>query len=153
MLVLFLGLLTLLVTACGSTPAAIGDRVAIHYQGTLDDGSVFDSSLERTPLEFVIGSGELLQGFEEAVQGLVVDGSALVRIPPAEAYGQIDANAPQPVDLSLLPPEIAVGDQMDLGTGNIARVVSIEGDRAMVVINHVLAGQALTFWITLIEIK
>ena len=76
-----------------------------------------------------------------------------VRIPPAEAYGELDEGEPLPVELSLLPPEIAAGDQMDLGNGSIARVVSIDGDKAMVVINHALAGQALTFEITLVEIK
>ncbi|MDA0799288.1 MAG: FKBP-type peptidyl-prolyl cis-trans isomerase [Chloroflexi bacterium] len=165
-----LSLLTLLVAACGSdpTPTAVptatpapaatgvakaGDSVAVHYHGTLDDGTVFDSSLERTPLEFVVGSGQLIAGFDKAVDGLAVGESVTVRIPPAEAYGELDAAAPVPVDLELLPPTIAEGDSMELGDGSIARIVSIDGQTAMVVINHALAGQALTFEITLVEIK
>lgn len=155
-----LSLLTLLVAACGSDPtptpvpvAISGDRVTVHYHGTLDDGTVFDSSLERTPLEFVVGSGQLIAGFDKAVDGLALGESVTVRIPPAEAYGELDAAEPIPVELELLPPIIAVGDTMELGDGSVARVVSIDGETAMVAINHALAGQALTFEITLVEIK
>lgn len=163
-----LSLLTLLVAACGSDPtptpsptptqppasvAKTGDRVAVHYHGTLDDGTVFDSSLERTPLEFVVGSSQVIAGFDNAVDGLAIDESVTVRIPPAEAYGELDAVEPVPVELELLPPTIAVGDSMQLGDGSVARIVSISGETAMVAINHALAGQALTFEITLVEIK
>jgi FKBP-type peptidyl-prolyl cis-trans isomerase 2 len=165
-----LSLLTLLVAACGSDPtptpvptatptpagtgvAKPGDSVAIHYHGTLDDGTIFDSSLERTPLEFVVGSGRVIPGFDKAVDGLAVGESITVRIPPAEAYGELDADAPVPVGLELLPPTVAEGDSLELGDGSIARIVSISGETAMVVINHALAGQALTFEITLVEIR
>ena len=150
------------ITACGSDPtptatpapvAAAGDGVTVHYHGTLDDGTIFDSSLEREPLEFVVASGQLIQGFDDAVNGLAVDETVTVRIPPGEAYGEFDGGDPVPVDLSLLPPEVAAGDRMDLGNGSTAHVVSISGETAMVVINHALAGQALTFEITLVEIK
>jgi FKBP-type peptidyl-prolyl cis-trans isomerase 2 len=101
----------------------------------------------------VVDSGQLIQGFDDAVNGLAVDETVTVRIPPAEAYGDLDGGNPVPVDLSLLPPEVAAGDRMDLGNGSTAHVVSISGETAMVVINHALAGQALTFEITLVEIK
>jgi FKBP-type peptidyl-prolyl cis-trans isomerase 2 len=133
--------------------AAPGDRVAVHYHGTLDDGSIFDSSLERSPLEFVVGSGQVIQGFDDAVTGLAIDESVTVRIPPAEAYGELDSAEAIPVELELLPTGVAEGDAMQLGDGSSARVISISGDTAMVVINHALAGEALTFEITLVEIK
>jgi FKBP-type peptidyl-prolyl cis-trans isomerase 2 len=155
-----LGLLALLVAACGSdstpTPVPVakaGDRVAVHYHGTLDDDTVFDSSLERSPLELVVGSEDLIKGFDLAVHGLAVGESVTVRIPPAEAYGDLDANEPVPVGLELLPPDVAVGDFMQLSNGSIARVVSIADQTAILMINHPLAGQALTFEITLVEIK
>ena len=68
--------------------AKTGDTVRVHYHGTLDDGSVFDSSLEREPMEFVIGEGQLLPGFESAVLGMEVEESKTIRIPAAEAYGE-----------------------------------------------------------------
>jgi FKBP-type peptidyl-prolyl cis-trans isomerase 2 len=158
----FIGLLTLLVAACGSDPtptptpvavAVAGDRVAVHYHGTLDDGTIFDSSLERTPLEFVVGSGQVIAGFDDAVDGLAIDESVTVRIPPADAYGELGDAEAIPVELELLPETIAVGDSMELGDGSIAQILSISDGTAMVVINHALAGQALTLEITLVEIK
>ena len=152
---LALGLLVL-VLAAWLTPvpvAVLGDRVAVHYHGTLDDGTIFDSSLERTPLEFVVGSGQVIAGFDDAVDGLAVDKSVTVRMLPADAYGALDAGEAVPVELSLLPEAIGVGDRIELGNGSTAFVASISGESAMVVINHALAGQALTFEITLVEIK
>jgi FKBP-type peptidyl-prolyl cis-trans isomerase 2 len=157
-----LSLLTLLVAACGSdptptsTPVAVakaGDSVAVHYHGTLDDGTVFDSSLERSPLEFVVGSPDLIKGFDQAVLGLAIGEAVTVRIPPADAYGELYASEPVPVGLELLPPDVAVGDSIEFSNGSVARVLSITGETAMLIINHPLAGQALTFEITLVEIK
>ena len=155
-----LGLLALLVAACSSdstpTPvpvAKVGDFVAVDYHGTLDDGTVFDSSLERSPLEFLVGSDELIKGFDQAVYGLAVGESVTVRIPPAEAYGELDQSEPVPVDLELLPPGVAEGDFMELSNGLIARVVSITDSTAILMVNPRLAGEALTFEITLVAIK
>ena len=148
-------MLAMLTSACSSDSAIAiaGDSVAVHYNGTLDDGTVFDSSLDREPLEFTVGAGQVIPGFDSAVDGLAVGESVTVRIPPAEAYGEIDANDAIPVDLTLLPELIAVGDQLNLDDGSIARIVSVADEEAMIVIIHPLAGQALTFEITLEEIQ
>ena len=65
-----------------------GDKVCVHYTGTLDDGTVFDTSVEREPLEFVMGEGQVIPGFEEAVLGLKAGEKKTVSMGPEEAYGQ-----------------------------------------------------------------
>ena len=78
---------------CGgedSDRAENGDSVAVHYVGTLDDGSQFDSSREREPLVFEVGTDQVIAGFDAAVNGMAVGETATVRIPPADAYGETD---------------------------------------------------------------
>ena len=70
------------------TQAKAGDTVRIHYRGTLDDGSEFDSSAGRDPLEFTLGGGQVIPGFDDAVTGMTVGESKTVTIPPEEAYGE-----------------------------------------------------------------
>ncbi len=126
--------------------------MAVHYHGTLDDGSVFDSSLQRDPLEFVIGSGQLIEGFDGAVRGLAVGESVTVRLEPEEAYGQPDPNliVVLPFDESLA--GIAVGDQAQLSNGMVVTITEVTDETVTVDANHRLAGQALTFEIELVEI-
>ena len=99
----------------GTGVASDGDRVAVHYHGTLDDGEVFDSSRERSPLEFVVGSGGVISGFDDAVRGLAVGESVTVRIPPAEAYGETDPTRVIEFPIEQAPEGIAVGDQVSVG--------------------------------------
>lgn len=158
--------MTLLAAACGADPtptstpipvASAGDTVAVHYHGTLDDGSVFDSSLERDPLEFTLGTGQVIPGFDNAVDGLAVGESVTVRIPPEEAYGLAAGESePYAIDATALPEGTVAGDVLQFSDGSTARVISIEGEGAIVTITqagHPLAGEALTFEITLVEIK
>jgi peptidylprolyl isomerase len=130
--------------------------VAVHYHGTLDDGSVFDSSLDGSPLEFVVGSGQVIPGFDAAVDGLMIDESVTVRIPAAEAYGEVVEDATIEFPVASLPAEIALGDRIEDSDGNAAIVQAINGDTATLLVSqvqHPLAGQALTFELTLVEIK
>lgn len=126
--------------------------MGVHYHGTLDDGSVFDSSRERDPLEFVIGSGQLIEGFDMAVRGLAVGESVTVRLEPEEAYGQPDPNliVVLPFDESLA--GITVGDQAQLSNGMVVTITEVTDETVTVDANHRLAGQALTFEIELVEI-
>lgn len=130
----------------------MGDSVGVHYHGTLDDGSVFDSSRERDPLEFVIGSGQLIEGFDMAVRGLAVGESVTVRLEPEEAYGQPDPNliVVLPFDESLA--GITVGDQAQLSNGMVVTITEVTDETVTVDANHRLAGQTLTFEIELVEI-
>jgi peptidylprolyl isomerase len=140
------------------TQAKSGDTVRIHYTGTLDDGSEFDSSAGRDPLEFALGGGQVIPGFDSAVDGMAVGESKSVTIPPDEAYGQRHEQLVQQIPRTTLPEDMepAVGMQLqsrgpDGQVMNLA-VMEIVDDSITVDANHPLAGQALTFAIELVEI-
>lgn len=138
--------------------AASGDTVKIHYTGTLSDGSVFDSSTDREPIEFAIGSQSVIPGFESAVLGMSPGDSKKVTIPSAEAYGEHDPRMVQEVPRAELPPEM----QLELGMRLAARgengqeiplvITALNDESVRLDANHPLAGQDLTFEITLVEV-
>ncbi|MCE5204269.1 MAG: peptidylprolyl isomerase [Coriobacteriales bacterium] len=140
-------------------PAASGDTVAVHYKGTLEDGTVFDSSEGRSPLTFTLGAGEVISGFEEAVIGLEPGATATVTLAPEDAYGPYYDEAVEEVALEAFgegaPP---VGAMVSViaedGTELAAIVTAISDDlmTATVDFNHPLAGRTLTFEIELVEI-
>ncbi|HHH38879.1 MAG TPA: peptidylprolyl isomerase, partial [Sedimenticola sp.] len=94
--------------------ASNGDSVKIHYTGTLDDGSQFDSSAGREPLEFTIGSGQVIPGFEEAVTGMSVGEKKKVRIEPAQAYGERNEEMVQEVPRHVMPEDMELEVGMPL---------------------------------------
>ncbi len=138
--------------------AKSGDTVRIHYTGTLEDGTQFDSSAGRDPLEFALGSGQVIAGFDTAVDGMSVGESKSVTIPPEEAYGERHDQLVQQVPKSALPDEIdpAVGMQLQSRSpeGQVMNLVVTEVDEQSITVdgNHPLAGQSLTFAIELVEI-
>lgn len=140
------------------TQAKSGDTVRIHYTGTLDDGTEFDSSAGRDPLEFALGSGQVIAGFDNAVDGMAVGEKKSVTIPPAEAYGERHEQLVQEVPKSALPDEISpqVGMQLQSQSpeGNVMNLVVTDVSEESITVdaNHPLAGQALTFAIELVEI-
>lgn len=136
----------------GSRVATDGDSVLVHYHGTLDDGEVFDSSLERDPFSFVIGAGRAIQGFDNAVRGMAVGETVSVRIPPAEAYGEVDESVRFEFAIEQAPDGLEVDDQVFV-RGIPMPVVEINDDHFVVDGNHPLAGKALTFEIELVEIQ
>lgn len=135
-----------------------GDTVKVHYTGTLKDGEVFDSSLSREPLEFTLGTGQLIPGFEAAVIGLKVGDTTTTNIPSAEAYGEHNPQMEITVPKEQLPPDMepAAGMQLSLNQpdGQVIPVVitKVEGDDVTIDANHPLAGQDLTFNIEVVEI-
>ncbi len=138
--------------------AKSGDTVRIHYTGTLEDGTQFDSSAGRDPLEFSLGSGQVIAGFDTAVDGMSVGESKSVTIPPEEAYGERHDQLVQQVPKSALPDEIdpAIGMQLQSRSpeGQVMNLVVTEVDEQSITVdgNHPLAGQSLTFAIELVEI-
>ena len=161
MVILLLG--NMLVTGCagndGPKTASDGDTVRIHYTGTLEDSTVFDSSLERDPLEVTLGEGMLIPGFEEAVRGMHVGQSKTVTISPEEAYGPHLDEMVLVIEREQLPPELnpVVGQQLQMpqqdGRVIIALVTDVSETTITVDANHPLAGKDLTFEIELVEIK
>jgi FKBP-type peptidyl-prolyl cis-trans isomerase 2 len=138
--------------------ASQGDTVHVHYTGTLDDGSVFDSSEGRDPLEFTLGAGAVIAGFEKAVEGLAVGEKVEARLAPEEAYGPRQDDLVMNVPREQLPEQMdpAVGDQlaMQTTTGQTVPVTVVQTtDEAIAVdANHPLAGKALTFELELVRI-
>jgi len=138
--------------------AKSGDTVKIHYTGTLDDGTAFDSSAGREPLEFAIGSGQVIAGFDNAVDGMTAGDSKTVTIPAGEAYGERHDQLVQEVPKTALPedmkPEVGMQLQSQSPDGQVMNllVTAVEAESITVDGNHPLAGQALTFAIELVEI-
>ena len=134
-----------------------GKTVKIHYKGTLSDGNVFDTSEGGDPLEFEIGSGQVIPGFEAAVKEMEVGQTKKVEIPCADAYGENREDLIGQAPLSNLPedikPEIGMLLQMQTPDGDMAvRVVDMDEENMTLDANHPLAGQDLTFELTLEEI-
>lgn len=132
--------------------AGEGDSVVVHYRGTLDDGSEFDSSVGKDPLTFVVGGGRVIEGFDAAVRGMAIGETKTVRIEAADAYGEYDPERVVEVPLSDLPTGVAAGDQLMSDQGMVVTVSEVLDDTAVLDLNHSLAGQALTFEITLVSI-
>jgi peptidylprolyl isomerase len=143
----------------GLTMAKKGDKVKVHYTGKLNDGAVFDSSEGREPLEFTLGEGSMIRGFENAVYGMEVGQSKTVTIPSLEAYGPHKDGLVMTFDRTQLPPGMSprVGDQLQMQTpsgGAAVVTVSAASEKNITVdANHPLAGKDLTFEIRLVEVK
>lgn len=138
--------------------AANGDTVRVHYTGTLTDGTEFDSSVGRDPIELTLGGGMVIPGFEDALLGMTPGDSKSVTIAPVEAYGPHDASLVQVVERERIPAEIdldvGTGLQTSDGSGNTIRltVVAVDDDNVTVDANHPLAGKDLTFDLELVEV-
>ncbi len=137
--------------------AKSGDRVKVHYRGKLDDGTVFDESFGKEPLEFVLGAEQIIPGFDEAVVGMEVGETKTVVVPPEKAYGEHRDDMVVEFPKSGLPEDLnpQVGQQLQMqqnGQTFIVTVTDISDDTITLDANHPLAGRNLTFEITLVEI-
>jgi len=136
-----------------------GDIVKVHYQGRLTDGTEFDSSQGREPLEFEVGSGTVIKGFEEGVMGMEVGAKKTLEIPADEAYG--DKNPDMLVEFPKeqfpedMKPEVGMQLNMTNGSGQVIPVVitDVKEDSVILDANHPLAGESLVFDIELVEIS
>ena len=140
------------------TQAKMGDTVKVHYNGKLDTGVLFDTSEGSDPLQFELGSGCLISGFEEAVVGMSPGESKTVIIPPEKAYGRYREDRVIKIDNKDLPEEIvpAVGMTLEVCAPNDVmvpvQITEIEGSTITLDANHPLSEQTLTFEIKLVEI-
>lgn len=139
--------------------ATQGSTVHIHYTGRTEDGTVFDSSADRDPLSFEIGSGRVIPGFESAVEGMQVGEEKTVTIPAAQAYGPRREELIHEVERERLPPDLSpeVGQQLHLRTpeGQTMQVAVVQVGEASIHLdaNHPLAGRDLTFDIELVGVE
>lgn len=137
----------------GNLTAQDGDLVEVHYVGTLDDGSQFDSSRERgTPFSFTVGTDEVISGFDEAVRGASVGDINTVRMEASDAYGEWSDENIVEVPYNPEQGDIAVGDQVYLTNGQPAVILEITETTVTLDINHALAGEALTFEIEVLAV-
>lgn len=137
-----------------------GSTVQIHYTGTFDDGTEFDSSHSRgEALTFAVGSGQVIKGFNDAVLGMSVGEKKSISIEPSDAYGEVDPSAvhsyPQeafPKDLELSVNSNVVGEDTQ-GRQLLARIDKIEEGKVYLDFNHPMAGKRLNFDVELLDIK
>lgn len=137
-----------------------GKNVKVHYIGTLDDGSKFDSSYDRnSTLDFTCGAGQMIPGFDKAVETMEVGQTVNVRLEPKDAYGEADPNLIQSLPTAGNPQaeQLQVGMQIVVGLTNggqaPARVVAKDDSTITLDLNHEMAGKALNFEITLVEVE
>lgn len=135
-----------------------GDTVRVHYHGKLKDGSTFDSSEGRSPLEFTVGGGQVIKGFDDALTGMQVGEKKTVEIPVTEAYGERRDDMMMEFPKSEFPADMAPAPGLELqmsdNQGHIFPVVIVEVKDETVVLdaNHPLAGKDLVFEIELVSI-
>ena len=135
------------------------NTVKVNYTGKLSDGQIFDTSEGKEPVEFVLGQGRLIPGFEKGVISMELNEKKTINIPAAEAYGDVQKEMFHQVKKEQLPQEITPEVGMGLASKNPDgsevqfRVAEVNDDYIVVDANHPLAGQDLTFDLELVEIK
>jgi len=136
-----------------------GNTISVHYVGTLDDGTEFDSSRSRgEPIQFEAGSGQMISGFDNAVIGMEVGGKKSIKIPCDDAYGPRNEEAVQLIPRDSFPEDFefvegsSVQGQGPDGNPFLAKIISSDNSGVTLDFNHPLAGQALSFEIEVVEI-
>lgn len=139
--------------------AKANDKVKVHYKGTLSNGEIFDTSEGRDPLEFTLGTGQVIPGFDKGIEGMTIDESKTINIPSTNAYGDIRKELIQEVPKTHIPEEIKpeIGLQLMSSTPDGQQiplvVTEIKDETIIVDANHPLAGKDLTFEVTLVGIN
>jgi peptidylprolyl isomerase len=136
-----------------------GDKVKVHYHGKLRSGETFDSSENREPLEFTVGSGQVIKGFDDGVRGMQVGDKKTVEIPVGDAYGEKNQEMIIEFPLDQFPPDMKPEPGMQLMMNNgegqqfPVTVSEVNGDTVILDANHPLAGQDLIFDIELMDLQ
>ena len=140
------------------TQAKYGNTVKVHYTGKLDDGTVFDSSIDRDPLQFTLGDGQMIPGFEQAIDGMSLNESKTVTIPMDQAYGPHREERVNEIERNQFPEnmQLEIGQQLQIrqddGQPFLVSVTDVSESSVTLDANHPLAGKDLTFDIQLVEI-
>jgi len=135
-----------------------GDSVKVHYTGKLDDGTVFDSSAGREPLEFTVGGGQVIPGFDQAVDGMAIGDKKTVRIEAEQAYGPHNPQMTLQVPRGDLPDDLVPEPGMQLqatqegGHSLVVTITEVTDEQVTLDANHPLAGKALTFDLELVAV-
>lgn len=134
-----------------------GDKVKVEYTGTLDDGKVFDSSEGKQPIEFEVGAGRVIPGFDKAVVGMEKEQEKEISIKPEDAYGNSREELKQDIPRTSLPqgqePKVGMGLMLNSPQGKIpARITNVTDENVTIDLNHPLAGKNLNFKIKIADI-
>jgi peptidylprolyl isomerase len=142
------------------TKAIIGNTVSVHYNGTFNDGTEFDSSYTRgEPITFEVGAGQMISGFDAAIPGMIVGESKNISISSGDAYGERNDESVQSVPLTTFPEDFDLTEgsmirgQHPNGQAFMAKIVSHDDTEVMLDLNHPLAGKDLNFKIELVDIS
>jgi peptidylprolyl isomerase len=136
-----------------------GAYISVEYTGTLGNGEVFDSSQGRQPLEVLMGSGQMIKGFEAQLMGMAINEKKAFTLSPEDAYGPKHSDMIQSIPRSEVPPDMDVHVGMIVGFVNQegnqvpARVIQVDDEQMMMDLNHPLAGESLTFEIEVVGIS
>lgn len=136
-----------------------GMFVSVNYTGTLDNGQQFDSSQGRAPLEFKVGAGQMIKGFEDAVMGMALNEKKTFTVAPSEAYGERNESHTYEFPRAEIPPSVTpeVGQSVALsspeGQQIPARIIAVDDEKVTFDLNHPLAGESLTFEIQVMSIS
>lgn len=134
-----------------------GNTVKVHYTGKLDDGTVFDTSRGRAPLEFTLGENQVVAGFEQAVVGMREGQAKTAEIPAEQAYGQRDERLVTTVGRDRVPDKVSLNDRLQVrrpdGKTFVVTVTELSDQSVTLDANHPLAGKDLTFDIELVGIE
>lgn len=157
--VLAMVLATVMGCSDNSPVAEAGDRVKVHYTGTLENGEKFDSSRDRDePLAFTVGAGEMISGFDKGIRGMKVGETKQLRLPPEEAYGPLNPQATMTIErkqLGAIAEKVKLGDKLVMQTNQgpkRVRVTQVTDDTVTLDANHELAGKTLLFDVELVEL-
>jgi FKBP-type peptidyl-prolyl cis-trans isomerase 2 len=132
-----------------------GSKVKVHYTGKLNDNEIFDSSKDKEPLEFTVGEGQLIPGFENGVMGLNTGDKKTIELEPEQAYGQVREDLINEVPKENLPEGVEVGQALQAQTEQgpvMVRVVELNETVGKVDANHPLAGKKLIFDLEVVEV-
>jgi len=137
-----------------------GQTVSVHYVGKFNDGTEFDNSRNRgEPVSFEVGSGQLISGFDSALEGMVIGETKAIKLEPSEAYGEVNENLVQTVPQESFPPEYefkvgnVVQGQNATGQQVTARIDSVDENVVVLNFNHPMAGRDLNFEIELLSVQ
>lgn len=136
-----------------------GHTVVFHYTGTLEDGTVFDSSREREPMEIQVGSGQIISGLESGLVGMSEGETRTITVPPEDAFGERDENLHRKVEKGMFadPEGIKIGRMCQIpveGQGNmVATIVEVGEEDVVIDLNHPLAGKEITFEVECLEVR
>lgn len=136
-----------------------GDKIKVEYEGTLEDGTLFDSSEKHgQPLEFEVGAGQMIKGFDEAVVGMNKDEEKEITLQPADAYGEPNPELVKDIPRDQLPPGdpkpgMMLGVTLPNGMQLPAKILEVTDDKVKIDLNHPLAGKVLKFKVKIVDIS